>query len=473
MSPKVTRRSLLAGTGALLSARAQSRKRLNVLFIVSDDLTTAVSVNGSTFAKTPNLERLARHGITFDHAYCQYPLCQPSRTSFLSGLRPATTKVWTLDTPTRKYLGDHVMLPELFRKNGYFTGHYGKIFHTGDEQEDPRSWDEELRDFGKKPPKDQILHADKSKGPKGHSFEWDILKTADADMPDGVVARRTVAKLEELSAAQKPFFIGTGFRRPHAPYAAPKKYFDLFPSASIPLPETRPEDFNKLLPAAINYDPPDKPLTEQEVRTHRAAYYACVSFMDAQLGLVLDAVDRLKLWDSTAVVFCGDNGYHLGEHGGLWHKSSLFEEGTHVPLLVSIPGMRAAGRRSSRLVELIDLYPTLAEAAGLQPPTNLEGTSLRPLLDDPTRPWKKGVFAAQGRGKERTEDAKEIDFLGQSVRTDKFRYVEWDGGKQGLELYDEIADPHEINNLANDPKHDRTKAMLRDLLLSGWKQARP
>jgi uncharacterized sulfatase len=365
------------------------------------------------------------------------------------------------------------MLPELFRKNGYFTGHYGKIFHTGDAQEDPRSWDEELRDFGKKPPKDQILQSDKSTGPKGHSFEWDILKTPDAEMPDGVVARRTVSKLQELSAAQKPFFIGTGFRRPHAPYAAPKRYFDMFPLASIPLPETRPEDFNKLLPAAINHDPPDKPLTEQELRMHRSAYYACVAFMDAQLGLVLDAIDALKLWDNTAVVFCGDNGYHLGEHGGLWHKSSLFEEGTHVPLLVSIPGMRTAGRRSSALVELIDLYPTLAEAAGLQPPANLEGTSLRPLLDNPIRPWKKGVFATQGRGKERTEESKDIQFLGQSVRTEKFRYVEWDGGKQGLELYDEIADPHEINNLANDPKYQRTKSMLRDLLLSGWKQARP
>jgi iduronate 2-sulfatase len=463
----MTRRELL------LAPLAAAVPRTNVLFIVSDDLNNALSIYGDPVAKTPNLERLARRAVTFDRAYCQYPLCQPSRASFLSGLRPETTKVWTLQTPTRQAVGDHVFLPELFRKSGYRTAHAGKIFHTGDDCEDPRSWDEEVRDFGKTPPPGQILRAGKAKGPKGHTFEWDILKTDDAAMPDGVMARTAVEWLEKASRGTGPFFIAPGFRRPHAPYAAPKKYFDLYPLESIPLPQTTPEDFRRVLPAAVNHDPPDRPMTALEVREQLAAYYASISFVDAQLGLLLDAMDRLKLWDNTAVVFCGDNGYHLGEHGGMWHKNSLFEESARIPLLVAAPGIRGAGRHSPRLVELVDLYPTLAEICGLRPPGNLEGTSFRPLLDTPDRPWKKAVFTMQGRGKERTEAAKDIQFLGKSIRTEEWRYTEWDEGRQGLELYDKNSDPRENRNLAGDPKYAAVRARLRDLLHSGWRGALP
>jgi iduronate 2-sulfatase len=411
--------------------------------------------------------------VTFDRAYCQYPLCQPSRTSFLSGLRPETTKVWTLETPTRKFVGDHVFLPELFRKSGYWTAHAGKIFHTGEECEDPRSWDLEVREHGKNPPKDQILRAGKAQGPKGHTFEWDILKTEDAAMPDGEVARTAVEWLEKASKDTRPFFIGAGFRRPHAPYAAPKKYFDLYPPESLPLPQTKPEDFQRVLPAAVNHDPPDHPLTDLEVRQQLAAYYASVSFVDAQVGLLLDAMDRLQLWDSTVVVFCGDNGYLLGEHGGMWHKNSLFEEASRIPLLVAAPGTSGAGRHSPRLVELVDLYPTLAGICGLRPPANLEGCSFRRLLDNPDRAWKKAAFSTQGRGKERTEAAKDIQFLGKSVRTEEWRYTEWDDGKQGLELYDKKADPRENDNLAQNPRYAAVRAKLRDLLHSGWRGSLP
>ncbi|MEO8025238.1 MAG: sulfatase-like hydrolase/transferase, partial [Bryobacteraceae bacterium] len=291
--------------------------------------------------------------------------------------------------------------------------------------------------------------------------------------PDGVFARKVAGWLDTMSRSKKPFFLGAGFRRPHAPYAAPKKYFDLFPADKMPLPDTKPSDFDKVLPAALNHLPPDKPLTELEVRQQRAAYYACASFMDAQLGVVLDAMDRGKLWDNTAVVFMGDNGYLLGEHGGMWHKSSLFEPCPRIPLVVAAPGIRAAGRHSQRLVELVDLYPTLAQVCGLTPPANLEGYSLRPLLDDPALPWKKAVFSMQGRGKQRTEAAKEIEFLGKSVRTDRWRYTEWDEGRKGIELYDHVADPREVNSLAGNPTFDKVRTELSAMLRAGWRAALP
>ena len=463
--------ALLAGAG-VLCGQAAKRKPCNVLFLVSDDMNTALSLYGDPVVRTPQLERLARRGLVFDRAYCQYPLCQPSRTSFLSGLRPETTRVWTLTTPTRQHIGEAVMLPELFRKNGYFTGHAGKIYHT-DVGEDPQSWDREIRDYGKTPEADQVLRSDHSPGPQGHSFAWDVLKTPDEQMPDGVFARKSVEWLEEMASAGKPFFLATGFRRPHAPYAAPQKYFDLYPPDCMPLPRTGAEDWRRLIPAAINHLPPDVPLSEKIVREHLAAYHACTTFMDAQLGLLLDAMDRLSLWENTVVVFCGDNGYLLGEHGGLWHKTSLFEQGAHVPLIVSAPGMKAAGRRSRRLVELVDLYPTLAELCGLAAPANLEGTSLGPLLNEPARPWKRGAFTMQGRSKEIGEKAKTIDFFGRSVRTEEYRYNEWDGGKLGIELYDHRSDPWERKNLSGDRRLARVQSELQQLLRDGWKAARP
>jgi iduronate 2-sulfatase len=462
--------AMAAGSPALLRT---GRSRRNVLFVVSDDLNNVAGCYGHPIVKTPNMDRLARRGVLFDRAYCQYSLCQPSRTSFLSGLRPETTRVWTLETPTRQYIGDATFLPELFRGNGYYTAHAGKIYHTGEQCEDPRSWDEEVRESSKTPPAAEVLESGKAAGPKGHSFEWAKVRTEDAQTPDGAVAGKTVEWMDRAAKDGKPFFLGAGFRRPHAPYAAPKKYFDLYPPESIPLPRTSADEFKRILPAAVNHDPPDRPLPDADIRRFLAAYYASVTFMDAQLGVLLDAMDRLRLWDTTAVFFFGDNGYHLGEHGGLWHKNSLFEESARVPLIVAAPGIRAAGRRSPRLVELVDLYPTLTELCGLKPPSNLEGTSFVPLLENPERRWKTGAFTMQGRGKERTEAAKDIEFIGKSVRTEAWRYTEWDEGRQGVELYDHRGDPGELQNVAEDPQHASTRAGLRDLLRRGSRAALP
>jgi iduronate 2-sulfatase len=462
----IRRRDFLA---ALPFAGAAQTVRRNVLFIVADDMNTALGCYGDPNVRSPNLDGLARRGVLFRHAYCQYPLCQPSRTSFLSGRRPQTTRVWTLQTPTRQYLKGTVFLPEYFRHQGYYTAHVGKVYHTGDHAEDPRSWDEEFREYGKTPPASAILRAGKENGPKGHSFEWDILKSKDEETPDGFVARKSVELLEKAVRGGRPFFLGVGFRRPHAPYAAPQKYFDLYPPSSLPLPQGGPEEYARLLPAAINHEAPDKPLSAAAVREHLAAYYACNTFIDTQAGFVLNALDRLGLWRNTVVVFLGDNGYHLGDHGGLWHKSTLFEQAAHVPLIVYAPERKGSGRACARLVELVDLYPTLTELCGLRRPDGLEGSSLAPLLDDPQRPWKRAAFTTMGRGKDRTEAATDIEFLGHSVRTERWRYTEWDGGKQGIELYDHSNDPLEMTNLHGRPEAAKAEAELKDLLHRGWK----
>lgn len=465
----LTRRQFLHATApALLTRRS---RRLNVLFVVADDLNTALGCYGWP-VKTPWTDRLAARGVLFERAYCQFPLCQPSRASFLSGLRPETTRVWTLQTPTRQYVGDHVFLPEYFRRNGWYTAMVGKVYHTGECCEDPRSWDEEHREFGKNPPASEIIRLVKAEGPRGHTFEWATLKTPDEKTPDGIVARRVVEIIEKARRAGRPFFLGVGFRRPHAPYAAPAQYFDWYPPEKIALPPQPPKGY-RVLPAALNHEPPPQPLSDRQVREFIAAYYACVSFMDAQLGVIMDAMDRMALWDETVVVFTSDNGYHLGDHGGLWHKNTLFEESARVPLIVWAPGRRGMGARSPRLVELVDLYQTLAELCNLPQPEGLEGLSFAPLLDEPARPWKRGAFTMQGRGRERTEAARDIVFVGRSVRTDRWRYTEWDEGRQGVELYDHARDPGELRNLAGSPRHRAVERELQALLRAGWRAALP
>jgi iduronate 2-sulfatase len=464
----LTRRSLLTSL-PLLAAGG----RKNVLFVVADDLNNALGCYGHKIVQTPHLDRFARRAMVFDRAYCQFPLCQPSRASLLSGRRPDTTRVLTLQTPTREYLGDAVFLPELFRKAGYFTAHAGKIYHTGDHAEDPRSWDEETREFGKEAPADKIVKQDKVPGPRGHSFAWSSTSQADEETPDGIFARKTVEYMERAVKAGKPFFLGAGFRRPHSPYSAPQRYFDLYDPARIPLPATPPSHIQKMPPASYNYEPLATPLPDATVRDYLRAYYACVSFMDAQFGVLMQAMDRLQLWDNTIVVFFGDHGYHLGDHGGLWHKQSLYEASARVPLIVYAPGRKGMGRRSERLIELVDLYPTLADLCALPTPPGLEGTSFVPVLDNPTRPWKQAAFTMVGRAATPGPAPREILFTGRAIRTERWRYIEWDDGKRGVELYDCTRDPDELQNLAGQPRHAATQSRLREQLHKGWRAAVP
>ena len=441
----------------------------NVLLIVTDDMNTDLGCYGNQVVHSPHIDRLAKQGMRFDRAYCQVPLCNPSRVSFLSGLRPDRTQVYTLKQPTRSHLGDWVMLPEFFRNQGYYTGQVGKIYHTGDGFEDPRSWNDALLEFGKRPPIDEIVKWGKPDGPGPHTNDWAWLKTDDAGTPDGIVARQAAKQLETLAAEQRPFFLGVGFRRPHAPFAAPQGYFDLYPVPEMRLRRPPPHGHYAGLPkAAINYEPPQRPLTDLQQRELIAAYYACNSFVDAQVGVLLSAVDRLDLWDSTVIIFVSDHGYHLGEHGGFWHKLSLFEESARVPLIIWSPDMQAAGQDCQQLVELIDLYPTLTNLCGFETPAGLDGSHLGPLLDDPAKAVKNAAYSLIARDASPAADhPKVMSYLGRSVRTARWRYTEWDDGRRGVELYDHERDPAEWHNLAELPEFAGKRQELRELLLAG------
>ncbi|MFN0166328.1 MAG: sulfatase [Bryobacteraceae bacterium] len=456
----ISRRDWITSAIASSASGAQAQ-RTNVILMVADDLNTDLGCYGNPLVKTPHLDRLASRGVQFDAAHCQFPLCAPSRASFLSGRRPETTRVLSLSVPTRKYMADVVMLPELFRKNGWFTGQTGKIYHTGPEHEDPRSWDYALPESGKSPPQSDIVKEHIARKPRNHSMSWHQLKTPDEQTPDGIVVSKAVELMREKHGAGKPFFLGVGFRRPHSPYAAPRKYFDLYDPAKIPLPDAG--DRGRILPAAW-YEIENQPrLSEREQREYRAAYYACNSFMDARAGVVLRAMDELKLWDNTVVVFVGDNGYHTGEHG-MWHKMTLFEESTRVPLIVYAPGMPGNGKRCRGLVEFVDIYPTVTELCGVKPPAGLEGVTLRPWLNDPLHPGKNAVYSMVGRSEDRNVSHREPTYFGRSVRTGRWRYTEWDGGRRGVELYDHENDPREMTNVATDARYAGTIAELKELL---------
>jgi uncharacterized sulfatase len=436
----------------------------NVLFIVADDLNNDLGCYGHPFVRSPNIDRLAARGVRFDRAYVQYPVCNPSRTSFLSGRRPDTMRVHDLFTPPRTFAKDVVFLPQHFRENGYRTLKVGKIFHTGDAFEDKASWDVDIRETNesKRPPPAQLVTQ-----PNKAAI---VLNAPDADTWDGKVARKAVELMEQAVRDGKPFFLGAGFRRPHTPYIAPQKYFDLYPLAKMAWTQEPASHLRDIPLVAFTYAPGRPELPESRRREVMQAYYASVSFMDAQVGVLLDALDRLRLWDNTVVVLFGDHGYHLGEHGGMWHKMSLFEESARVPLLIAAPGKKA-NVASPRLVETIDLFPTLTELCGLKAPAGLEGKSFVPLLENPVQPWKEAAFTQVIRHRTKRDAQQNVHVLeekdvlmGYSVRTERWRYIEWDGGQAGAQLYDHDRDPHEFVNLASDPKHAETVTEMKHLL---------
>lgn len=443
-------------------AAVPAAPRLNVLHIVADDLNNDLGCYGHPVVKTPHLDRLAARGVRFQRAYCNYPVCNPSRTSFLSGRRPDTTGVVDNVTPPRTLLPDALFLPEYFRQNGYRTIKVGKIFHTGDKYEDPRSWDTDIRETSraKNPPAEQIA---RRQGPSGV-----VLNVEDRDTWDGFVARRAVEFLEECSKEEKPFFLAAGFRRPHSPYIAPERYFALYDPDQLKPRSGPPEHLANIPDLALTYRLGEPKFPTQRPGDTIAAYYASLSFLDAQVGVLLDALDRLQLWEKTVVLFHSDHGYHLGEHGGLWHKMCLFDETTRVPLLVAAPGKKPA--RSSGLVELVDLYPTLAELCGLKTPAGLEGTSFAPLLDQPDRKWKRAVFTVVSRGRA-IKGTEKLDptRMGRTVFDGRWRYTEWPDGT--AELYDHEKDPFEYANLANDAAQLSQLNSMKALLRRGWPAA--
>ena len=413
---------------------AAATNRLNVLLIMADDLNTRLACYGSKEVKSPNIDELAQLGMRFEHAYSHYPICNPSRAALLSGRRPGTTRVLGNNTPPRKYLPGVAFLPEYFHEHGYFTARVGKIAH-GPFNSHVR-WDASFD-----PPRDQ----------NSSRVTWLATTNDDANESDGFSARKAVQLLE--TNRDKPFFIAAGFDKPHLPLVAPKKYFDLYPLDTIPLPD-EPKNVRKGVPwvAFTSRGGPWNSATEE--RQAIAAYYACISFIDAQVGILLDGLKRLDLMGRTIIVLTSDHGFHLGEHGGLWRKSTLFEESARVPLIVWSPGITNGGAVCPRIIEHVDLFPTVAELCGLPRPAGLEGQSFTPLLNEPSAAWDKAAITVFVRGTVLG------NIVGQSIRTEQWRYTEWDLGRRGTELYDHVADPREWTNLAQRAEY---KARVQEL----------
>ncbi len=433
----------------------------NVLFIMADDLNNHLGCYGHPIVKSPNIDRLAERGVIFDRAYCNYPVCNPSRTSLLSGRHADRTGVVDNVTPPRMHQKEVVMLPEHFRNNGYIVRKVGKIFHTGPEYEDPRSWDIDICEdkTAKSPPPEQIVSKE------GHVI---ILKGPDEETWDGGVATTAAEWLGELSRQDKPFFIAAGFRRPHTPYITPETYYRWYDPAGLQ-PKFGPEEHLAGIPdVALTYTFKKQERFPKDLKGQliMAAYYGSISFMDAQLGRILEAMDRLKLWETTTVVFVSDHGYHLGEHGGLWHKMTLFEDSARVPLIVAAPEAKQHAV-SNGIVELIDLYPTLCDLTGIPAPEGLQGKSFRKQLSDPTSPGKQAAMTVASRGKNHTAVLKlDPEVMGRSLRTERYRYTLWPDGSK--ELYDYTTDPNEWKNLAGtaefaeiEKEHDRA---LREMV---------
>jgi iduronate 2-sulfatase len=447
---------------------AAPAKKPNVLLIISDDLNCRLGCYGAAEAKTPNIDRLAARGVRFDRAYCNYPVCNVSRTSFLSGRYPEVTGVMNNTTDPRIRLGaDFQFLPEYFRAQGYFTAGCGKIAHGGynnvvkwDYYTEPqRGIDGEGED---RVPSAKTKQGAKKGGKKGKAaaaaegnanandpFPWQATSNADAAEPDGQVARRLLKYFAEKR--DQPFFIAAGFHKPHTPHTAPQKYFDLHDPAKMPVPP-EPAGHEKGIPAIARAQRSEPGLTVEQRRAIIQHYYAATSFMDAQVGVLLDEMDRLKLWDSTVVIFMGDHGWHLGEHGGFYAKMSLMDESARAPFIVVAPGVKAGGATRA-VAEYVDLFPTLTELAGLAAPGGLQGASLVPVLKNSGERVRDHAYTVVRRGPAE---------LGRALHGPKFTYIEWPDGTQ--QLYDAANDPHEYVNLAAKPEHAAALATMKALL---------
>jgi iduronate 2-sulfatase len=451
-------------------ADSAATSRPNVLFIATDDLNMNVGCYGDTPVETPNLDRLAARGVRFDRAYCQFPLCNPSRVSFLTGLRPDTLRVYDLATNFRTNRPRAITLPQLFKNNGYFSARVGKIYHYGVPRQigsggmdDPDSWDLAINPRGRDKDEESQIHVlTRGTGTTlGFSMSWLAMDGTDEEQTDGQAVTESIRLLKRFAEHKQPFFLGMGFFRPHTPFVATKKWFEKYPKEAVTLPKRAPDDLKDIPNVAQTIRPPDYGLSESDLKDCVRAYWASVSCLDAQVGQLLDTLDRLGLTENTIVVFFSDHGFMLGEHGQ-WQKQMLFEESVRVPLIMAGPGITGRGA-SPRTVELLDIYPTLVELCDLpRPRQKLEGRSLVPLLKGPDAEWNRPAYSQIQRGTDQSPAAPKV--MGRSVRTERWRYTEWDDGKLGRELYDHENDPHEFINLADDEVQAGTVVEMKRLL---------
>ena len=483
--------ALLAALSVLCShiPPARAAQRTNVLFIISDDLNNFLGCYGDPRAKTPNIDRLAARGMRFDRAYCAFPLCGPSRNSLLTGLYPNSSGILANAQIFRQTVPAQLSLPQAFRQQGYFAARIGKLYHYNvpksigtDGHDDPASWELELNPAGVDRLEEEPNIFSLTPGSFGGTLSWYASPKDDAQHTDGKIAADAEWVLERCAKQKdRPFFLAVGFFRPHTPYVAPKvPYYGWYPAAEMPVVQGVKEDQADIPAAALaSYKKEQDQLTDELRRQAVQAYYASISFMDAQVGRVIGALDRLGLAESTIIVFTSDHGYHLGEHG-LWQKQSLFEESARVPLLIVAPGLTPKGSVAKSPVGHIDLYPTLTALCGVKAPENLQGQSLVPMLQDPAvkgRGWaitqvvRGGGFRRFGASPAVGDGGKR--FFGYSLRTPRWRYTEWGEGEHGLELYDHDNDPKEITNLASLPAHAATVAELSQQLRAAAKATFP
>lgn len=429
----------------------QTKTDKNVLFILVDDLTKTLGTYGHPVVKTPNIDRLAKMGVQFNNAYCNFAVCNPSRSSLLTGLRPESTTITDNIKPLQSILKNKVTLPALFKKNGFNTMSLGKIFHGPEEEHnDLKAWDEiynfKTTGIGKKGESRNITNGVLK------WCEWQATEGDDADQRDGQIAQKAAEFINKKQ--EQPFFLAIGFHKPHDPFIAPKRYFDMYPLEELEVhnpPEGWSAPYDHTLP---NETAVFNKFTEQDKKEFLRSYYACTTFMDAQVGKVLDALEQSGQIDNTLIIFFGDHGYHLGEHNW-WNKVTLFEQGTAAPFIVAGQSVGKKGVISKSMFEFVDIFPTLSEVFDLKNvPNYLEGKSLKNVLHDPSEPFRTEVRALIRRG----------NIFGKSVKNKQWRYVEWDDGNQGVELYDQNNDPLEYQNLAQDTKYADIRIEMKTLL---------
>jgi len=448
-------------------------RRPDIVFISIEDIAPLMGCYGHPVVKTPNIDALAKRGVVFNNAYCQVAVCNPSRASVSTGLRPETLGVFGNSVDWRRRIPDGMLtLPEYFRDSGYETVICGKIHHhqryfkdatEQAQQREDRMWNRTLRAKSKAPTKPAIRP--QAKRPDwlaedhyiARSLKWGPTGLTDEQQRDGATAQAVATELR--TRHDKPLFMAVGFHSPHYDLRAPDVYFEMYPPKAIALPENPENDLTDVPHKYSTFNTTDdRWLSKAEKRQVIAAYYACISYVDTCVGIIMNALKQAGKEDETIVCLWGDHGMHMGEHF-LFRKYTLFENAAHVPLVIAAPGAAQTGRVCNRMVELIDMYPTLTELAGLYVPERLEGASMLPLLQDPDRSWKKAAFTSQSD-------------RNHGLRTEKWRYIEW-GDPEHAELYDHKNDPGEFNNLAKDQRYSEVVAELSTLLKSGWKAARP
>ena len=484
----------LCAVGTLHAADPAPAKP-NVLFIVVDDLRPELGCYAKDYIKSPNIDALAKDGTVFERAYCQQAVCSPSRTSVMTGLRPDTTKVWDLKTHFRVAQPDAATVGQTFKKNGYFVQGMGKIYHG--KLDDEPTWSVpwqtpkapkyvlpeslEMEKAAEAAAGDKVAEGEgKSSKANSRGPAYECADVPDNTYQDGMVADLAVDTLKELAKKDQPFFLAVGFVKPHLPFVSPKKYWDMYDPADIKLATNRfvskdsPEyavNPNDGEIRAYSGIPPKGDMPDDLARKLRHAYYAGVSYTDAQIGRVMAELKELGLDKNTIVVLWGDHGWNLGEHT-LWGKHTNVENDVNAPLIISAPGQKAAGQSTAALAEFVDIYPTLCDLAGVPAPDHLEGVSLKPLMDNPALSWKTAAFSQYPR----KSDGQEL--MGYTMRTDRYRLTVWvdrdDHTKvDAIELYDHQTDPQENTNVAKDPANADLVKSLMEQWKAGWQGAKP